>query len=179
MHSAIKMLNLRIEAITQYLEGVCGSTAPPDHALLRQIASLTRQLPAVDTPNFQQNFLTVRGCPFRTVVGPPLAARLDWRLSRGLAGSARFGSRCDWARSLRAVARVEGEMAPRAWVGWSDAEERGVRGNGDTLAGRQEYNDAVLMVYLACMTKGASGINELADKFNVAYDKHSRRKNLL
>jgi COP9 signalosome complex subunit 6 len=47
------------------------------------------------------------------------------------------------------------------------------------LARRQEYNDAVLMVYLACMTKGTAGINELADKFNIAFDKHSRRKNLL
>lgn len=43
----------------------------------------------------------------------------------------------------------------------------------------QEYNDAVLMVYLACMTKGTAGINDLADKFNVAIEKHSRRKNLL
>jgi COP9 signalosome complex subunit 6 len=100
MHSAIKMLSSRIDAITQYLERVCSGTAKPDHALLRQIASLTRQLPAVDTPNFHQNFLT-------------------------------------------------------------------------------EYNDAVLMVYLACMTKGTAGINELADKFNIAFDKHSRRKNLL
>jgi hypothetical protein len=77
MHSAIKMLSSRIDAITQYLERVCSGTAKPDHALLRQIASLTRQLPAVDTPNFHQNFLTVWYFFFRTVDTPSL--HLDWR----------------------------------------------------------------------------------------------------
>jgi hypothetical protein len=79
MHSAIKMLNMRIDAIAQYLEGVSDGTTKQDHALLRQIASLTRQLPAVDTQRFQEDFLTVRarrgGSPFASV-----GARVDGRL---------------------------------------------------------------------------------------------------
>mmetsp|Transcript_7095 Transcript_7095/g.8185 ORF Transcript_7095/g.8185 Transcript_7095/m.8185 type:complete len:300 (-) Transcript_7095:693-1592(-) len=39
-----------------------------------------------------------------------------------------------------------------------------------------EYNDAVLMAYLATMTKGTAAINELAEKFDVAYDKNNRRR---
>ncbi|KAK3278096.1 hypothetical protein CYMTET_13936 [Cymbomonas tetramitiformis] len=97
MHSAIKMLHSRIQCITQYLEEVSRGEKPYDHALLRQVASLTRQLPAVDTSKFQDEFL-------------------------------------------------------------------------------MEYNDALLMTHLATMTKGVAAINELADRFNVAYDKHGRRK---
>lgn len=43
----------------------------------------------------------------------------------------------------------------------------------------QEYNDALLMVYLACMTKGTASINELADKFNIAFDNKNRRRGLM
>lgn len=39
-----------------------------------------------------------------------------------------------------------------------------------------EYNDTLLITYLATITKGTNSINELIDKFNVAYDKHSRKR---
>mmetsp|Transcript_22647 Transcript_22647/g.43269 ORF Transcript_22647/g.43269 Transcript_22647/m.43269 type:complete len:299 (-) Transcript_22647:579-1475(-) len=100
MYSAIKMLNSRIRCIEHYLQDVKNGTQAVDHELLRQIASLTRQLPAVDTERFREDFLT-------------------------------------------------------------------------------EYNDALLMVYLACMTKGTASINELADKFNIAFDNKNRRRGLM
>jgi len=39
-----------------------------------------------------------------------------------------------------------------------------------------EYNDALLVTYLATVTKGASGINELLDKFSIINDRQSRRR---
>jgi len=39
-----------------------------------------------------------------------------------------------------------------------------------------EYNDALLITYLATVTKGANGINELIDKFNVINDRQARRR---
>jgi len=39
-----------------------------------------------------------------------------------------------------------------------------------------EYNDALLITYLATVTKGANGINDLIDKFNVINDRQSRRR---
>lgn len=39
-----------------------------------------------------------------------------------------------------------------------------------------EYNDTLLMTYLATITKGTAEMNEFADRFNLAYDKHSRRR---
>uniref|UniRef100_A0A7S0N1E2 COP9 signalosome complex subunit 6 n=1 Tax=Pyramimonas obovata TaxID=1411642 RepID=A0A7S0N1E2_9CHLO len=100
MYSAIKMLHDRINSITAYLQEVEAGTKPMDHQLARQISSLVRQLPTVDTKQFKQEFL-------------------------------------------------------------------------------MEYNDALLMVYLASMTKGTAAINDLADKFNTAFEKHSRRRALL
>jgi COP9 signalosome complex subunit 6 len=38
-----------------------------------------------------------------------------------------------------------------------------------------EYNDKLLMSYLAMITNCTSNMNEVVDKFNTAYDKHSRR----
>jgi len=50
----------------------------------------------------------------------------------------------------------------------------------DTAAFREdfinEYNDALLVTYLSSITKGASVINELVDRYNTAYDRHSRRR---
>jgi len=39
-----------------------------------------------------------------------------------------------------------------------------------------EYNDALLITYLATVTKGANGINDLIDKFNVINDRQARRR---
>jgi len=39
-----------------------------------------------------------------------------------------------------------------------------------------EYNDALLVTYLATITKTTNAINEMIDKFNIAYDRHTRRR---
>jgi len=40
----------------------------------------------------------------------------------------------------------------------------------------REYNDTLLITYLASITKGNNAINDLIDKFNVTYERHSRRR---
>jgi Maintenance of mitochondrial structure and function len=35
----------------------------------------------------------------------------------------------------------------------------------------QEYNDTMLTVYMASVTKGLSALHDVIDKFNVAYDR--------
>lgn len=39
-----------------------------------------------------------------------------------------------------------------------------------------EYNDTLLLIYLASVTQGTNRISELVDKFNLAFDKHARRR---
>jgi len=97
LHNAIKMLNLRIKIIQQFLKATQKNEIPKDHGLLRQVASLCNRLPAINTENFKEDFLN-------------------------------------------------------------------------------EYNDALLVTYLATITKGTSSINELVDKFNISYDRHNRRR---
>ncbi|KAH9556656.1 hypothetical protein CY35_07G041300 [Sphagnum magellanicum] len=96
MHSAIKMLNSRIRVLHHHLVSIQKGEAPYDHSLLRQVSSLIRRLPAIDSSRFQDDFL-------------------------------------------------------------------------------MEYNDTLLMTYLATITKCSSTMNELVDKFNTAYDKQNRR----
>eukprot|EP01088_Endostelium_zonatum_P014081 TRINITY_DN294_c0_g3_i1.p1 TRINITY_DN294_c0_g3~~TRINITY_DN294_c0_g3_i1.p1 ORF type:complete len:313 (-),score=78.97 TRINITY_DN294_c0_g3_i1:79-1017(-) len=38
-----------------------------------------------------------------------------------------------------------------------------------------EYNDALLVTYLSSITKGANVMNDLVDRYNLAYDKQNRR----
>jgi hypothetical protein len=40
----------------------------------------------------------------------------------------------------------------------------------------QEYNDAVLMAYLTNLTKSTQTLNEVVDRFNYGFDRHSRRR---
>jgi COP9 signalosome complex subunit 6 len=40
----------------------------------------------------------------------------------------------------------------------------------------EEYNDTVLLTYMATIMKASSSVNELIDKFNLTYDKHGRRR---
>jgi len=97
VYKAIHMLSMRIKILLQYLEASKAGKVPKDHGLLRKVASLCNQLPAIDTPGFNQDFIN-------------------------------------------------------------------------------EYNDALLIAYLASITKGANATNELIDKFNVTYDRQSRRR---
>jgi len=91
------MLSMRIKILLQYLESAKSGKAPRDHGLMRRIASLCHQLPAIDTPGFKLDFLN-------------------------------------------------------------------------------EYNDALLITYLASITKGTNATNDLIDKFNATYERHSRRR---
>lgn len=97
IHNAIKMLSLRIKVILKFLEATKKEEIPKDHGLLRQIASLTHLLPAANSSQFREDFLT-------------------------------------------------------------------------------EYNDTLLVAYLATITKGTNATNELIDKFNIAYERQSRRR---
>ncbi|CAK9873661.1 unnamed protein product [Sphagnum jensenii] len=96
MHSAIKMLNSRIRVLHHHLVSIQKGEVPYEHSLLRQVSSLVRRLPAIDSSRFQDDFV-------------------------------------------------------------------------------MEYNDTLLMTYLATITKCSSTMNELVDKFNTAYDKQNRR----
>jgi COP9 signalosome complex subunit 6 len=96
VHSAIKMLNMRVKLLMSYLQECQKNPSVADAALLRQIASLCNQLPAIDTSQFKDDFL-------------------------------------------------------------------------------REYNDGLLVSYLASITKSSNTVNELVDKYNATYDKHSRR----
>ncbi|TYI67670.1 hypothetical protein E1A91_D08G034600v1 [Gossypium mustelinum] len=96
IHSAIKMLNSRIGVLHQYLVGMQKGDIPCESSLLRQVSSLLRRLPAIESEKFQDDFL-------------------------------------------------------------------------------MEYNDTLLITYLAMFTNCSSTMNELVDKFNTTYDRHSRR----
>ena len=41
-----------------------------------------------------------------------------------------------------------------------------------------DANDTLLVTYMATITKGTSAINDIIDKYNTAYDKHSRRRGI-
>jgi len=97
VHNAISMLNQRIKILYAFIEASKSGKIPMDHSLLRRIQSLVNQLPAIDTAQFQQEFIN-------------------------------------------------------------------------------EYNDALLITYLASMTKGANTINEMIDKFNITFERSSRRR---
>ncbi|KAF8014955.1 hypothetical protein BT93_H0678 [Corymbia citriodora subsp. variegata] len=96
IHSAIKMLNSRVRVLHHYLLAMQKGEIPCENSLLRQVSSLLRRLPAIESGKFQDDFL-------------------------------------------------------------------------------MEYNDTLLITYLAMLTNCSSTMNELIDKFNTAYDRHSRR----
>ncbi|CAI0396965.1 unnamed protein product [Linum tenue] len=96
IHSAIKMLNSRIRVLHHYLVAMQKGEIPYENSLLRQVSSLLRRLPAIESEKFQDDFL-------------------------------------------------------------------------------MEYSDTLLITYLAMFTNCSSTMNELVEKFNTAYDRHSRR----
>ncbi|KAF1869727.1 hypothetical protein Lal_00017303 [Lupinus albus] len=96
IHSAIKMLHSRIKVLHHYLLAMQKGAVPCENSLLRQVSSLLRRLPAIESGKFQDDFL-------------------------------------------------------------------------------MEYNDTLLISYLAMLTNCSSATNDLVDKFNTAYDRHSRR----
>ncbi|CAN6478052.1 unnamed protein product [Victoria cruziana] len=96
IHSAIKMLNGRVRILHHFLVAMQKGEIPYESSLLRQVSSLLRRLPAIESDKFQDDFL-------------------------------------------------------------------------------MEYNDTLLMTYLAMVTNCSSIMNEFVDKFNTAYDKQGRR----
>ncbi|KAK4753094.1 hypothetical protein SAY87_021892 [Trapa incisa] len=96
MHSAIKMLNSRVRVLHHYLVAMQKGEIACDNSLLRQVSSLLRRLPVIESGKFQDDFL-------------------------------------------------------------------------------MEYNDTLLITYLAMLTNCSSTMNDLVDKFNTAYDRVSRR----
>jgi len=97
IHSAIKMLNSRVRVIHQYLVAMQKGDIPVDNSLLRQVSSLVRRLPAMESQKFQDDFL-------------------------------------------------------------------------------MEYNDTLLMTYLAMFTNCSSTMNELVEKINTSYERPATRR---
>ncbi|OEL30668.1 COP9 signalosome complex subunit 6a [Dichanthelium oligosanthes] len=97
IHSAIKMLNGRVRVIHQYLVAMQKGDIPVDNSLLRQVSSLVRRLPAMESQKFQDDFL-------------------------------------------------------------------------------MEYNDTLLMTYLAMFTNCSSTMNELVEKINTSYERPATRR---
>ena len=42
----------------------------------------------------------------------------------------------------------------------------------------RSFSDALLVAYLGCITKGVGTVNDVVDKYNLGYDKHSRRRGI-
>ncbi|GAB4848973.1 COP9 signalosome complex subunit 6a [Ancistrocladus abbreviatus] len=57
IHSAIKMLNSRVRVLYQYLLSMQKGDIPCENSLLRQVSSLLRRLPAIESGKFQDDFL--------------------------------------------------------------------------------------------------------------------------
>jgi hypothetical protein len=59
INSAATMLAARVRVLNDYVTAVTEGKAPHNHAIMRQIAALLRQLPAAaDKPAFEQEFMT-------------------------------------------------------------------------------------------------------------------------
>ncbi|KOM42973.1 hypothetical protein LR48_Vigan05g057700 [Vigna angularis] len=62
IHSAIKMLHSRIKVLHHYLLAMQKGDVPCENSLLRQVSSLLRRLPAIESGKFQDDFLMVCSC---------------------------------------------------------------------------------------------------------------------
>lgn len=70
MHNAISMLNSRIKILLKFLEATKQGQIPKDHGVLRNLACLCNQLPAIDSKEFSQEFISVfRLCSFSYLTG--------------------------------------------------------------------------------------------------------------
>jgi len=58
LHQAIKMLNSRISIVRFYLEDLKAGKVKSDQSILREIASVCQQLPAIDSEEFTTEFFT-------------------------------------------------------------------------------------------------------------------------
>mmetsp|Transcript_18426 Transcript_18426/g.45349 ORF Transcript_18426/g.45349 Transcript_18426/m.45349 type:complete len:249 (+) Transcript_18426:185-931(+) len=99
LHSALYMLKTRVEQIEAYLRAVGAGELPFDHDIMRRLNELCHMLPALDSDDFKQRFLS-------------------------------------------------------------------------------EYNDGLLVTYLAALTKGAAAVNSVIDKHHAGAERgmHARRR---
>lgn len=58
LHSAIKMLNVRVKAIQELVEQMQSGEVPFNHSIVRKISSLMHSMPAMDSAEFQRDYLT-------------------------------------------------------------------------------------------------------------------------
>ena len=42
----------------------------------------------------------------------------------------------------------------------------------------RDFNATLLVAYLGCITKGTGMVNDVVDKYNLAYEKHTRRRGI-
>ena len=42
----------------------------------------------------------------------------------------------------------------------------------------RDFNNTLLVAYLGCITKGTGMVNDVVDKYNLAYEKHTRRRGI-
>lgn len=54
--AAVKMLHDRIQILISYVSSVIAGSAPKDHAALRSLSALLASLPAIDHPEFREEF---------------------------------------------------------------------------------------------------------------------------
>ena len=59
LYNAVKMLNVRLREINNFLEATAKGDIPPDYETLRQIGSLCNRLPTVDSQKFNIDFQNV------------------------------------------------------------------------------------------------------------------------
>ncbi|KAF6168947.1 hypothetical protein GIB67_038444 [Kingdonia uniflora] len=59
IHNAIKILSSRIKVLHHYLLAIHRGDIPCENSLLRQVSSLLRRLPVIDSEKFQDDFLMV------------------------------------------------------------------------------------------------------------------------
>ena len=58
LQGATKMLAARLRVLHEYVAGVAAGTTPHDHALLREISALLRQVPAADSAAYERGFMS-------------------------------------------------------------------------------------------------------------------------
>lgn len=58
--NALKMLHERVQVIQQYIDRLSKGTVPRDPETLRQLNSLVSSLPAADSDEFTNEYMTVR-----------------------------------------------------------------------------------------------------------------------
>jgi len=58
MQNAIQMLSFRVKNIQRFLDATIKGEIPKDHAILRQISALANMLPAIDSGEFQKEFVS-------------------------------------------------------------------------------------------------------------------------